>query len=67
MGVTFGRFELHQRLALAEHLLLSTNLGLAAIAGKCDFADVSHFHRTFAKLYGETPGRYRELARKGAS
>lgn len=67
MGVTFGRFELHQRAALAERLLLTTDLPLAAIAERCDFTDVSHFHRTFAKLYGQTPGRYRDLTRKGMS
>jgi len=67
MGVTFGRFELQQRTAMAERLLLRTDLPLVTIADRCGFTNLSHFHRTFKTMYRETPGQYRNAARNSIS
>lgn len=67
MGVTFGSFERKQRIAMAERLLLRTDLPLVTIAGRCGFTNLSHFHRTFKTMYRETPGQYRNAARNNVS
>jgi len=62
MGMTFGQFELRQRLALGERLLLTTDLPMDEIADRCGFTDASHFVRVFSKTHGKTPGLYRREA-----
>ncbi len=62
MGLSFGKFSLRARLAHAAHLLRSSDLTIETIASETGFADASHLHRMFAKLYGRAPGRYREDA-----
>lgn len=61
MGITFARFELHQRLAEAERLLHSTDLTLEQIAEKCAFTDASHLSRLFKRLHGHTAAQHRKL------
>jgi len=59
MGGSFGRFALRSRVGSAAELLLTSDLSVAALAGKFGFADASHFHRAFVKLYERTPADYR--------
>ncbi len=59
MGTTFGKFEVQQRLSGAYHLLLQSDLPVAAVAERFGFADASHFHRVFLRWYGTTPGEHR--------
>jgi AraC-like DNA-binding protein len=62
-GVTPHQWLIRKRVERARGLLLGNRLGLADIALACGFVDQSHFTRVFAKLEGETPGRWRQLNR----
>ncbi len=50
-----------RRIETAKHLLADQGLPLADIALRCDFADQSHFTRTFASIVRQTPGVWRRL------
>ncbi len=68
MGISFGRFCRRNRLALAAHLLLKTDLSLQNIAEETGFCDPSHLHRSFVATYGVSPGgfrRHRAASREG--
>jgi len=60
-GLSFAKFRLRGHLALAAHLLLTTDLSTEAVAARTGFVDGSHLHRNFVEPYGCTPGRYRAL------
>ena len=62
MGVGFGRFSLHTRIAAVAKHLLTTDMSEEALAHEFGFADASHLRRTFVKLYRCTPGSYRRHA-----
>ena len=64
MGLSFGRFELRRRLALAARLLVTTNESVQSIAEHCGFTDRSHLLRMFRRRYGRTPAGFR---REGGS
>jgi AraC-like DNA-binding protein len=59
MGQSFGQFVLRARLARATELLVGDDLTIAAIAERFGFASASHFHHSFVKILGQTPGQYR--------
>jgi AraC-like DNA-binding protein len=61
MGVSFGKYVLRSRLGRGAESLLSSDAPVEVIAASLGFADTSHFHRTFAKLYGCTPNHYRGI------
>jgi len=63
MGISFGRFRTRAHLAFAAHLLLTTGLGIDAIAAESGFTDASHLHRRFCRDIGVTPGEYRRQNR----
>jgi AraC-like DNA-binding protein len=50
-----------RRIAHAKRLLNDTDLALAEIALACGFVDQSHLTRTFAKIEGCAPGRWRRF------
>ena len=50
-----------RRIAQAKRLLNDTSLALAEIALACGFVDQSHLTRTFAKVEGCSPGRWRRF------
>jgi AraC family transcriptional regulator len=50
-----------RRVAHAKRLLSDTRLALAEIALACGFVDQSHLSRTFAKVEGYSPGRWRRF------
>ena len=51
---------LHQaRVERAKNLLLTTDLSVADVAAAVGYLDVSHFSRTFRRLTGHSPGRFR--------
>jgi AraC family transcriptional regulator len=47
------------RIEYACRELMASNLAVINIAFAAGFADQSHFSRTFKRLCGTTPGRYR--------
>lgn len=49
------------RLALARHLLVSSNKTIAMISVECGFCDSSHLSRMFRRLYGCTPQDVRSM------
>ena len=59
-GVTPHQWLIRRRVERARQLLLGNGLGLADIALVCGFVDQSHFTRVFAKLEGDSPGRWRQ-------
>jgi AraC-like DNA-binding protein len=63
LGLSFGKFRMRARLGYAAQLLLSSELPVEAIAQEAGFADASHLHHKFSKVYGATPGRYRTEGR----
>jgi AraC-like DNA-binding protein len=61
MGISFARFCLRARLALAAYKLLSTDLPVESVAEETGFADASHLHRALVRYYGCTPRQFREM------
>ena len=59
MGMSFAEFSLKHRLFLASHALRETDLPLKELAEQLGFTDKSHLHRSFVKLFGQTPRQYR--------
>jgi AraC family transcriptional regulator, positive regulator of tynA and feaB len=61
--LTYSLHVQRKRLEQARRDLLDparSALRIIDIAADAGFADVSHFHRTFRKVYGETPGHLRK-------
>jgi len=59
MGQSYCSFRTRTRLAYAAQLLLTTDWAVERIAEQLGFADASHLHHAFARIYGCTPARYR--------
>ena len=58
-GLTVHRYVMHQRLELAQRLMLQTSESLSSIALSCGMSDQSHLTRCFHRLVGETPAEWR--------
>ena len=58
-GQPVHRWVIGQRVARAKQLLLSSSESLLEIAFQAGFCDQASFNRTFAKLTGTSPGRWR--------
>jgi len=50
-----------ERVARAQHLLISTGEPLTQIALVCGFSDQSHFSRSFRRTVGASPGQWRRM------
>jgi AraC-like DNA-binding protein len=59
VGMAPRRFLIETRLAAARELLVTTGLGLAAIAERTGFKDASRLSRAFGEAMGQPPGAYR--------
>lgn len=57
--LSFVQYLNHQRLVLSKKLLETTELPITEVALRSGFNNVSYFIRTFKKLYGLSPLRYR--------
>jgi len=62
-GCTIGEYTRQLRIEFACRELSSSESALAEIASASGFYDQGHFSRTFKRLTGTTPARFRELAR----
>jgi AraC family transcriptional regulator len=62
-GMTPSEYVRSQRVTWARSQLLGSTDSLATIALAAGFADQSHFTRSFRRLVGTSPGRFRDAAR----
>lgn len=58
-GYSPKQYIMLSRLSYAKELLLTTDLGVAEISARSGFGDVNNFIRSFKRLNGVTPNRYR--------
>jgi len=58
-GSSVGEYLRKVRIEYACRELMGSNVAVTNIAFAAGFADQSHFSRTFKRLCGTTPGRYR--------
>ncbi len=63
MGENFSTYMLRVRINCAKELLASTEGSVSEIGISLGFSDAAHFVRSFKKLEGTTPGRYRAFIR----
>jgi transcriptional regulator GlxA family with amidase domain len=66
-GVTFTAFLMRLRISTAMHLMTETDLPLCEIAVASGFGDQSHFSRSFVRLAGLTPFKWRLANRPKAT
>lgn len=59
-GMTPYHYLVHYRVNEAKKLLRASDYKINDIAQMVGFADTSNFSRTFAKLTGKSPGKYRK-------
>ena len=62
-GLPVHRWVINQRVDRAKQLLLNSNESLVEIAFQSGFCDQASFNRTFARLTGTSPGRWRREVR----
>ncbi len=60
-GLTFREFLVRRRVARALGLLRDQDRSVSQVSQEVGFKDLSHFSRTFRKLTGQPPSRYRRL------
>lgn len=58
-GMTISSFILREKVEEAKNLLTYSKLSLSDICARLNFFDQSHFTKSFSKLTGETPMKYR--------
>jgi AraC family transcriptional regulator len=58
-GVSAHRWLLERRVERAQELLAHSRTSLVDIASQCGFADQAAFSRTFQRIVGISPGRWR--------
>ncbi len=61
-GISLHSFIVNYRINMAMELLRSTNTGVKEIAALVGFSDLPHFVRTFKRVTGRTPAKYRNSA-----
>lgn len=65
LGSTFKKVLIQIRIEKAKRLLLEEkHCRITEIAFEVGFHDLSHFEKTFKKLVGNCPGKYRKTARE---
>ncbi len=62
-GKSFVRYLTEQRVAYAEHLLVSTDRSVTEVAFSAGFGSFSAFSRAFRACRGMKPGEFRKLTR----
>ncbi len=64
VGMTLTDYVNQKRIDHAILLLNATNLQIQTVSSSCGFHDINYFTRTFKKLKGMTPKKYREMISK---
>jgi AraC family transcriptional regulator len=63
-GSSVGEYKRGQQLRAAEERLLRSDDDLRDVALSCGFADQSHLSKSFRRVFGISPGRYRRTFRE---
>ena len=63
-GVSLHVFLVNYRITTAMEIMRSGSMSVKEIAAMVGFSDLPHFTKTFKKITGITPGRYRDSANK---
>lgn len=58
-NVTLHQYIIKQRVEMARHLLIDTQMPIAEIAHECGFADQVHLTRLFGRIIGLSPAPFR--------
>ena len=58
-GLSPVEYQIHKRIELACMLMRTTDLSMMLISDRTGFSDSNYFTRTFRKVMGVTPSRYR--------
>ena len=58
-GLTLHQYILHYRIQTAVALLQSTDLTVTEIAERVGMPDIKHFSKTFKKIIGHPPSRFK--------
>ena len=66
-GTSFSQYLLRKRIAVAAHLLCSTQLPIVQVSMQSGFSSLSTFNRTFKDVHGCTPTEYRAIYEKSRS
>lgn len=64
-GTTPARYLANERLALARHLLATSDLALDEVARRCGYASRGHLATAVRRATGRTPGEMRRAAARG--
>jgi AraC-like DNA-binding protein len=59
LGVPFHQYVIRQRLAHARRLLTEGDMPVTQVCLSSGFGSLSHFCRTFKRVFGQTPTSYR--------
>ncbi|HKM35538.1 MAG TPA: AraC family transcriptional regulator, partial [Lachnospiraceae bacterium] len=60
VGMSFITYLINFRIKAASLMLMETGLPINEIAYRVGYEDIANFNRSFKKLIGDTPGRYRK-------
>ncbi len=63
-GMTLTEYIAHQRIFKAAGLLTESDMSISSVAEKVGILDVNYFTKTFRKITGMTPSRYRVNSQK---
>jgi AraC family transcriptional regulator len=62
-GASPRDYVLRRRIEVAQAMMLTTSEPLGSIAVSCGMCDQPHFTRSFRRIVGETPSRWRQTRR----
>lgn len=60
-GMSLHQYILHNKISYSIELLSTTKLSIEEIAVHCGFCDIYHFSKTFKKITGISPSKYRSI------
>jgi AraC-like DNA-binding protein len=66
-GKSFNEFLSSLRIKKAERLLQDTNMSILVVAFTVGFEELSTFYRTFKRISGTTPKKFRRIRRKNST